>query len=191
LSISEAEAPKVAKVPKVARRASKREITLGGLGTLGGLAADIANPIRSPSFDPDQIGRNRSYPIRRWVPADWIDGMERMRCRTCPTAINPKHWLELVKAGERVLDWGEQAAALGWSALDVFGCHPAAPYRYDCMGLVWMVTGADLKAMGPSIAALRTHSGRLITVSRSADVRERILVWDLAPGGADFSEATP
>src|SRR5258707_455395 len=184
-------APKVAKLPKVARPAPHPEVTLGGLGTLGGLAANIANPMRSPSFDPDQIGR--SYPIRRWVPADWIDGVERMHRRTCAIAINPNHWLQLRDAAKRFLElWGEQAAGLGWSALDIFGCHPERPSdRCDCMGLVWTVTGADLQAMGSGVAALRTPSGRLITVSKSADVQERILIWDLTPGGPDFSETTP
>jgi hypothetical protein len=183
----------VAKVPKVARPAHRPEVTLGGLGTLGGLCANIPNPIRSPSFDPDQLGRNRAHSIGWRVPADWIDGLGHMQRRTCPIAITPKHWLQLEDAAKRFLElWGEQAAGLGWSALDVFGCHPERPSdRYDCMGLVWTVTGADLQAMGSGVAALRTRSGRLITVSKSADVHERILIWDLAPGDTDFPETTP
>jgi hypothetical protein len=183
-------ATKVAKVPKVARPAGQPEVTLGGLGTLGGLRANIAKPISSSSCGrSDQI----AYPIPSRVPADWIDGLERMRLKTCPIAVHPKHWLQLQDAARRFVElWGEQAAGLGWSALDVFGCHPERPSdRADCMGLVWMVTGADPKLMGRRIVALRTRSGRLITVSKSADVRERILIWGLASGGTDFSETTP
>jgi hypothetical protein len=43
-------APKVAKVPKVARPASHPSVTLGGLGILGGLAANIAKPRGSLSL---------------------------------------------------------------------------------------------------------------------------------------------
>ncbi len=187
-------APKVAKVPKVTSPTSRPDVTLGALGALGGLAANIAKPIGSLSFGrPDYMGRNRTNSILLRVPADWIDGVERMRLRTCPISINPKHWLELQDAAERLLKlWGEQAAGLGWSALDVFGCHPERPSdRTDCKGLVWMVTGADPQAMGRGMVALRTRSGRLITVSKSADVCERILLWDLPSGGGDFSETTP
>lgn len=186
-------APKVAKVPKVARPAYRREVTLGGLGTLGGVTASIAKPTGSLSYGrPDLIGRNRTHFVRWRVPADWIDGLERMRVRTRPGAINPNHWLQLQDAAQRLLElWGEQAAGLGWSALDVFGCHPERPSdRTDCMGLVWTVTRADPLAMGRWIVAVRTRSGRLMTVSKSADVCERILIWDL-PGGADFLETTP
>ncbi len=191
-SIPKAVAPKAAKVPKVARPAPHPNVTLGGLGTLGGLATNGANPMCSPLFDPDQIGWHRSYPMRR-VPADWSDGMERMHRKTCPLAINPNHWVQLQDAAKRFLElWGEQAAGLGWSALDVFGCHPARPSdRYDCMGLVWMVISADLQAMGSEVAALRTRSGRLITVSKSAGVHERILIWHLAPGDTDFWHLAP
>jgi hypothetical protein len=186
-------APKVAKVPKVARRpACHPEATLGGLGTLGGLAANIAKPWLSLGR-PDNIARNRAYPSRWRVLADWTDGLERMRLKTCPITVNPKHWLRLQDVAKRFVElWGEQAAGLGWSALDIFGCHPERPSdRYDCMGLVWMVPDADPQAMGSEIVILRTRSGQLIKLSKSADVRERILIWDLAPGGIDFSETTP
>src|SRR5471030_655975 len=114
-------APKVAKVPKVARRpACHPEATLGGLGTLGGLAANIAKPWLSLGR-PDNIARNRAYPSRWRVLADWTDGLERMRLKTCPITVNPKHWLRLQDVAKRFVElWGEQAAGLGWSALDIF-----------------------------------------------------------------------
>ena len=187
-------APKVAKVPRVAGPACHSALTLGGLGALGDLGANIAKSNGSHSFgSPGRVARNPTYPFRSLVPAEWIDGLQRMRLRTCPIAINPQRWLQLQDAATRFLElWGGQAAGLGWSALDVFGCHPEYPSdRDDYMGLIWLVTDADLQVMGPGIAMLRTRSKRLIRTSKSADVRERIPIWDLAPGGTDFSETTP
>src|SRR4051794_9841143 len=104
--------PKLAKVPKVAGPSRHPEVTLAGLGTLGDLPANIVKPIGSHCFGcPDHVGRNRTYPVRCRVPADWIDGLERMPLRACPIAIHPKHWLQLQDAARRFVgQWGEQAA---------------------------------------------------------------------------------
>jgi hypothetical protein len=133
-------------------------------------------------------GRNRTHPIQWAVPAEWIYGLERMRLKTCPTAIKPEHWLQLQDAAKRFVElWGGQAAGLGWLALDIFGCHPERPSDYyDCMGLIRIVAGADLRLMGTGVVTLQTRSGRLMRVSKPADVRGRILIWDLAPGGSEF-----
>jgi hypothetical protein len=175
-------APKVAKMPKVSSLASRPEVTLDGLGTLGGLAANIAKPESSPPLGrPDQKGRKRAHPMRWRVPDDWTEGLKRMRHRPCPIAINPKHWLLLQDAAMRFVElWGEQAAALGWSALDIFGCHPTHPAdRYETMGLVWMIADAEVVAMGAEVANIRNAAGALQMVWKCPVSHGRILLWDL------------
>jgi hypothetical protein len=89
--------------------------------------------------------------------------------------------MQLHKDASRFVDqWGGQAAALGWSTLDVFGCHPTRPAdRYDAMGLVWMIADAEVVAMGAEIANLRKATGILQRVWKCPVARGRILPWDL------------
>jgi hypothetical protein len=53
-----------------------------------------------------------------------------------------------------------QAAALGWSATDLFGCDDAKPFaRVDKMGLVWLLHGDKLVAITTDTAIIETRSG--------------------------------
>src|SRR5260370_3792538 len=183
-----------AKIAKVAKEDTE---TLASLATLAARPAENANSFRSiASLRGDEDGSRRPLAVSLCltdIPTDWALCLRSIAEKPCPMMIEPKRWLQLQKDANRFVDlWGRQAAALGWSSLDIFGCHPLRRSdRYDCMGLIWMVTGADLQAMGSRVAALRTPSGRLITVSKSADVQERILIWGLTPGGPDSSGTPP
>jgi hypothetical protein len=99
---------------------------------------------------------------------------------TCPVSVERNRWLQLQGDANRFVDaWGRQAAALGWSALDVFGCHPTHPDRYDAMGLVWMIADAEVVAMGAEVANLRKAAGTLQRVWKCPVTHGRILPWDL------------
>jgi len=38
-------------------------------------------------------------------------------------------WTLFIDASRQfIADWGATAAALGWTAEDLFGCHPTKPY---------------------------------------------------------------
>jgi hypothetical protein len=94
--------------------------------------------------------------------------------RHCPAYIEADHWQQAVEDGRRFLtQWGEQAAALGWTERDLFGLHepPAEPHpsyqrlsRRDCIGLVWLLRGAPLVALTADAAAVETadRTSRLI-----------------------------
>jgi hypothetical protein len=182
--------PKVAKVAKLVTANLKAGATLGALGTLGGLGADITNPsapsfaAAAPEMGVDPLGSAQSGPAQHTpanVPADWVAGLERLNTMACPISVEGKRWSQLQEDAKRFVDaWGGHAAALGWSALDIFGCHPALPScRQDCMGLVWLVAGAEIRAMSTEVVTLRRSSGSLRRARKSAVIYGRTLAWEL------------
>ena len=72
-------------------------------------------------------------------------------------SFEPDRWRQTVEDGRQFLtQWGQQAAALGWTARDLFGLHevPQMPHvsyrrlaRYDCTGLCWLLRGREVVAL--------------------------------------------
>jgi hypothetical protein len=181
--------PKVAKVAKVDPANPKAGATLGALGTLGGFGAEITNPSdrslapAAPRLEVDPLGAEASPSPHApgIVPVGWLAGLQHLNDMTCPVSVEPNRWLQLQGDANRfVAAWGGKAAALGWSALDVFGCHPASPSsRYDYMGLVWMLASSEIRAMSTEVVIFQRSSGSLQRAGKRAGTYERILVWDL------------
>jgi hypothetical protein len=115
------------------------------------------------------------------IPTDWAAGLRGIAEKPCPITIEPKRWLRLQEDANRfVALWGRQAAALGWSTLDIFGCHPTHPAdRYDTMGLVWMIADAEVVALGAEVINLRNAAGTLQRVWKCPVAHGRIFAWDL------------
>ncbi|WP_271540939.1 hypothetical protein [Bradyrhizobium sp. CCBAU 45321] len=64
-------------------------------------------------------------------------------------------------------NWDRAACDLGWTGLDLFGVHAAAPVcRYDVMGLVMLLGGGSVFALTEQTAALRRPSGSTLTYRR-------------------------
>lgn len=93
--------------------------------------------------------------------------------RRCPDYIEQARWQQCVTDAKRFLaQWGEQAAALGWTEADLFGLHepPAKPHpsyrrlsRYDCTGLCWLLQGQPVIALTATVAAIRMPTGNALT----------------------------
>ena len=83
--------------------------------------------------------------------------------------VEQNRWQEAVAdAVSFVAQWGEQAAALGWTARDLFGLadvpdRPASNYqrlsRYDLTGLVWLLHGRRVVALTEDTAVIETTTG--------------------------------
>jgi hypothetical protein len=86
----------------------------------------------------------------------------------CPGMVRPDRWRQAIIDAGRFLDqWGAQAAALGWSTLNVFGAHPTHPVeRVDCAGLVWSLRDDELLAITADTARIRRQSGAILTYYR-------------------------
>jgi hypothetical protein len=182
------ERAKVAKVAKEDADSPARADTLAGLAALAARSAEPADPChRAIALRELQI-RNADCapiisrtPLRIEIPADWATGVSGIVQKACPTSVESKRWLQLQNDANRFVDeWGRQAVALGWSILDIFGCHPTHPaVRYDCMGLVWLIADAKVIAMGAEVANLRSAAGAPQRVAKGATGVPRIPAWDL------------
>ncbi len=188
---------KAAQVAKGDAEIVRHKHSLAGLATLAVPTATSSNPLSSSVWSERKVvspDRDRPPLITALeTPVAWTAGLEVFNRKPCPIAVEPKRWQQLQEDTTRFVDrWGKQAAAFGWSALDVFGCHPENPAgRSDFMGLIWRIVGAEIRAMGTELVILQTRSGVLQRVPKYGDVRGQILVWELPPGGSDFLETTP
>jgi hypothetical protein len=140
-------------------------------------AAKVAKVAKVPSASPE-AQRNEINEInekRVTARKSYTDSLEALE-RRCPDHVEAARWRQAVEDGMRFLAaCGDQAAALGWSAADLFGLHtpPANPHpsycrlsRYDCTGLVWLLRGQKVMAMTESEAVLTTPSSGELTYRR-------------------------
>jgi hypothetical protein len=94
-----------------------------------------------------------------------------------------RRWQAFIDDVGRFLDssWAENASALGWGPLDLFGCDREQAFaRIDHAGLCWLINGNKLVALSGSAAVIETRTGARQTYRRKpvAD-REAALVWEL------------
>ncbi len=111
----------------------------------------------------------------------------------CPAFVEEHRWQETVADSIAFLtQWGAQAAALGWTARDLFGLanipdRPGPNYRrlsrYDQTGLVWLLRGRRVVALTENKAVIETATGavsytrrnKVVPDCRTARARTRIL----------------
>ncbi|CCE11418.1 conserved hypothetical protein [Bradyrhizobium sp. STM 3843] len=104
-----------------------------------------------------------------------LDGAFAALERRCPERVELDRWRQAVADSRRFLGrWGDQAAALGWTASDLFGLHqvpedPAPTYRRlsrdDETGLVWLLQGRHVVALTKETAAIEQRTG-VLTIYR-------------------------
>ena len=71
----------------------------------------------------------------------WQRGVCRLNIDRPPEGVPYDRWRNFVAAAARFLagPFAERASALGWTALDLFGCDNSRPLaRPDRAGLIWM-----------------------------------------------------
>jgi hypothetical protein len=116
---------------------------------------------------------------------DWAVGVSRLKTMPAPHTYPAPAWQQLIVDAEQFLvDWAEQAVALGWPDWAVFGCHRRAPWgRIAGMGLVLLIRGDELAALTSTEAAIRTRTGARQIYRRRPhdplDPAERCLLWEL------------
>jgi hypothetical protein len=91
------------------------------------------------------------------VPLDWARGFAKLESLPPPVGVELPEWLAVVSAAGRFLDqWGAQAAALGWTAEELFGLDPASPLnRLDPHGAAFFLAGANVVEVGPKAIIFR------------------------------------
>lgn len=113
------------------------------------------------------------------VPREWAEAFATLDRATPPKNMHPQRWHQIINDGGVFLDqWGEQALALGWRAVDVFGLSKTGPSaRFDGMGLVACLRGRPVVAISDRSARIATDHGHQ-TFYRTA-MGESVAIWDL------------
>jgi hypothetical protein len=111
------------------------------------------------------ISKNRDH--RADIRPGLLDDLATIGSRPRPECIPPERWAQLLADATALLNcWGNQAASLGWSILDLVGVHRIVPLaRYDLMGLVIVLDGADVVAMSADHADILTRTERASAIS--------------------------
>jgi hypothetical protein len=104
------------------------------------------------------------------LPDKWQAILNELKGATPVDGFGDARWPSLVADAEVFLArWGESAHLLGWTALDLFGVHPAAPaVRFDVMGLLPLLRGDRVVALTKDQARMRRPSQAILTFRRVA-----------------------
>jgi hypothetical protein len=115
----------------------------------------------------EQSDQGRSFD---GLPDEWQAILNELKGATPVDGFGDARWPSLVEDAQVFLArWGEAAHLLGWTELDLFGVHPAAPaVRFDVMGLLPLLRGDSVVALTRDEARMRRPSGALLTFRRGA-----------------------
>jgi hypothetical protein len=112
---------------------------------------------------------------------DWQRGVQRLDIDRPLEGVPLGRWQTFVTDAARFLvgPFAEQASALGWTALDLFGCDDSRPLsRLDLAGLIWLLNGKRLVALTAETAVIQTGTGTRHTYRRPRHP-SRVLAWEL------------
>lgn len=138
-------------------------------------------------YDKNDINDQRSVSativtIDEQIPPEWQTGITRLQATLPPDGVPAARWCRFLDDTRRIHEqgWLARAAALGWSAVDVFGLDPAQPCeRVDQAGLAWLIDGGQLAALAADRAAIRLPTGSIQTYYRNAH-QQGVPAWQLA-----------
>ena len=110
----------------------------------------------------------RSVEIEGSVLAEWHAILAGLNRRGPADWLSHEQWRGLLSDAENFLTrWGGAAHLLGWTSLDLFGVHPIAPAaRFDVMGLIPILNGAEVLALTSQTATMRRVSGAVLNFRR-------------------------
>jgi len=113
-------------------------------------------------------------------PAEWLTGVQAMVKMKPPDGFPEPEWAKAVAAAQNMLDrHGAELHRLGWTALNLFGLHPVAPYnRQDAKGLVFLLGGRNLKCIGSNVADIVVMSTQTLQTFTRHDHPDAVLAWE-------------
>jgi hypothetical protein len=153
---------------------------LSALGTTGTTGTTTNEVIRTTDENTEYEERAALVEEGAGVPRAWADGLARLHLASPAAGFSHERWRELIGDGGRFLDeWGNTAAALGWSPQDLFGIHPTDPETHpEALGLVPLIGGGEVVAISQISATIRDHSGRELVYLRRVGANA-VALWSL------------
>jgi hypothetical protein len=112
----------------------------------------------------------------------WAEALARLDRGRPPCDIPPIRWLRFIDDCGRFFDdgWAAFADRLGWGPLDLFGCDRTKPFaRINRAGLLWLLNGRKLLALGADAAAIATACGGYLTIRRRFREPGGVVAWEL------------
>lgn len=102
------------------------------------------------------------YPIAWKTYFGWMETGPKLEC------FGEHRWNLMTDDAAAFLKcWGKIAHQLGWTTLDLFGVHPAAPAaRFDVMGLIPVLNGGRVITISAEGATIKAPSGAILTYRR-------------------------
>jgi hypothetical protein len=116
---------------------------------------------------------------------EWREGVATMSGMSCPSGIPPTRWAAVITDSQRFTrTFASRAAALGWTARDLWGVHPVAPWhRLDCLGALWLLGGSDILALTAKDIVIRGGFAPLRCPKRHPHPAESVIsAWELGDG---------
>jgi hypothetical protein len=125
-------------------------------------AADLTKP-HTPDLNKPEI-EERAAIIEEGagVPREWAEGFALMLAMPCPAGFYADQWRDALDGAGRFMDqWAARAAALGWTAAEVFGVYPAAPMAdHSRRGLIYYLKpGERIAAITEETATFENRRG--------------------------------
>jgi len=112
----------------------------------------------------------------------WAVALSQRPLTRAPADVPLLRWRQFVGDARRFLKDGtlDQAARLGWTGLDLFGCDESRPFaRVDQMGLIWFIRSGRVVSISSSAAVIETTAGARQIFRRKSEGFGQIAVWEL------------
>lgn len=118
------------------------------------------------------------------VPVEWREGFASFSVQAPPVGYPEHRWKQGIEDSRSFLvRWGAEAARLGWSATDLFGASPIAPWpRVGMLGLIPLLNGDPVVALSAGAAVIESRSGARLSYQRHIARDGRACLWVI--GGA-------
>jgi hypothetical protein len=116
------------------------------------------------------------------IPRAWAEGFARLDPNQPPADVPPNRWRRFVDDVGSFLDgpFCAVAAALGWTAFDLFGADRDRPFaRVDQLGLLWLLEGDRLDLLTSDAATFVRRSGARQTFGRTPHRPGQVLAWEV------------
>ncbi len=149
------------------RESDSKQSLSDGVATVASVATHLRQG-RLPTLAPGNV-------------AEWHAILDELTALDPPEWASPVRWQHMIFDADAFLGrWSEAADHLGWTALDLFGVHPAAPAdRYDVMGLLLLIQGGAVVALTGDAATIRRPSQSILTFRRH-DTAGAVTVLEVA-----------
>jgi hypothetical protein len=128
---------------------------------------------------PDPSVRRNAMLSSLELPPDWISGLLMLSGRVPPHRFleDQAGWARIIEdAGYLARCWGREAAAAGWSHLDLFGCSPGCARRLDRDGLAMLLQGRLINSLASREAVVANPAGPP-HVYRRKNMAESVPLW--------------